>query len=404
MIFLGLGRLARFAGYEPPRAMAVVGGNQIDDVKTFSYDSDVLQLGDPVSFRIANVDGQYNGKLNIGDSLEFYPRDPDVANGIPIRSLKGLVTKIERTSDFEGGTQMTVTGADLGWHLTNNSAPLWKNLRGITFDSLLEKLIDPSWGIVGVRDGNVGNRTIRQGRQAPEVQIVAGGTVHTVAQWIVVEPGEMVADLIMRYARRFRLLVNVSQDGYLQVWSPDYSQAPSYAFHHHALTDSDRRLNNVKKAKLIESIDGVFTDLTCVGTKVIPDQADNAGKGGPAGPVGPSFGHFRGDFHAEALPFVRRNIFTDSEPFGSDGALQRARWRYERGIFDSWTLEYEVTGHSQNGRFYVPDTMCEVHDSVHNVFGNYYISAVRLERDQEKNGGTRARITIKRPNLLAGGL
>jgi len=358
-------------------------------ITQYSYDSDVLQLGDPCSVVLPNPKGLLNGKIKMGQTLELYIADPDVQGGTSIRKLKGVVISRQGSSSESQGTTVNVGGADLGWHLANNAAPLWFRLRGIRFSKLLQKVLDPSWDFAGVRSENDTNRHLKLGR-AGAIQSTQGVFDQLIPP-IQIEVGEMIADVLILYAKRERKLVNVSADGYLQIWAPAKNAAPLYTFHHHRMDEASRSENNVTKASLSESIDGLFTDVICVGTVLIPPEMVDA--------TNPNEGHFRGTYRdASQLPFVRRYTFSDGDQLTKQQADARARWKAERGRFDSLQYVAEVKGHSQGGVFFEPDTTATVHDSVVGVDGIMYVSTVRYAGDERT--GTTTTLTMRSPNLL----
>ena len=69
------------------------------------------------------------------------------------------------------------------------------------------------------------------------------------------EAGDKVFDVLAEYSRRNNLLVNVSSDGVIQVWNPDYTRKPLYKIHY---TDDDQRRqrNNVLGVRLYEALQG----------------------------------------------------------------------------------------------------------------------------------------------------
>lgn len=367
----------------------VIAGQEYGNVAQYSYDTDVLQLGDPCSVLMPNPRGVLNGKIALGDSLQFYIADPDVNGGARVQKLKGIVTSRQCSSSDGGGTVVTVGGADLGWHLANNVAPLWFRLRGIMFSALLRKVLDSSWGIIGVRAENDTNRALKLGR-AGVVQAISG-SIDSIIPPIQIEPGEMIADVLILYAKRERKLVNVSSDGYLQFWAPKKTGQPLYRFDLHSTGDARHASNNIERVTLSEAIDGLFTEVICVGTVVRPPEVLD--------PRNPNEGHFRGTHRAPAtLPFVRRFTFADGDQLTKEMADDRARWKAERGLFDSWQYVIQVRGHSQNGAFFEPDTFADVDDTVNGVQGVLYVSAVRYARDLRS--GQTTTLTLRKPGLL----
>ncbi len=378
-----------FKGARTPEVTIVVAGVEYL-AKEYSLDDDVLQLGDPFACTIANIDGENTGKIHLGDPLEVYMADPAVRGGAKLRQMKGRVIGLETSSDISGGSTITVKGADLGWHLTHTAGEPWMNLRGIRFSRLLEAVLDPAWGIAGVRAENDTNRRLRLGRAG--VQQAYKPQLGAVLPRIQIEPGEMIADLLLLYAKRERVLVNVSSDGYLQFWNPRYDTDAACSIRYHRSTEKERDRNNVLgRPRLSESIDGLYTDVGCVWTSVIPPEVRNS--------ENPNEGFHIVWYRAPgALPFPRRLVFSDGEAMSTQMAEDRARWKYERGLFDSWQYEVTLVGHSQGGAFFAADTMAEVDDTVNGVRGKFYVSAVT--RSRTLRDGTTTRLVLRKSGLL----
>jgi hypothetical protein len=333
--------------------------------------------------------GSAQPKIALGDSIQFYIADPELNGGTRVQKLKGIVTSRQSSCSDGSGTVVTIGGADLGWHLANNAAPLWFRLRGITFGALLRKVLDPSWGFAGVRAENDSNRRLKLGR-AGVVQSISG-SIDSIIPPIQIKPGEMIADVLILYAKRERKLVNVSSDGYLQFGAPAKRGEPLYRLTFTQLMIERGSLNNIERVTLSETIDGVFTETICVGTVVRPPENGD--------PRNPNEGHFRGTYRSPStLAFLRRFMFADGDQLTPDQADDRARWKTERGEFDSWQYVIQVKGHSQNGVFYEPDTFAEVDDTVNGVQGVLYVSAVRYARDLRS--GQTTTLTLRKPGLL----
>lgn len=407
-------------------------GTEYTNVKAYSYDSDILQLDDPFSVTLSNNDGALSGKLNLGERVEFFMSDPNVENGAKIQKLTGIITRRSGQSS-SGGNMVTVQGSNLGWHLSNNCAPLWFSLRGQTFQGFLDKVVDGSWGFsMPSRLGNTSNRGLKQGdrRRVSEQQqtssfkkaqaeFQAAAPKMTQAQRtqaadnlavasreliprIQVEVGQTISDVLTTFARRLNAFVNVSADGYIQLFAPDYKQPSKYTFHYHRFDYPTRNLNNVQQATLEESIDQLFTDVTAVGEVVLKPVAPDAQH--------PNLGKYQKHYKEDGksgrilLPFTRRKTFSESEYVSGKLVEGRARWTAYRGQYDAWTYTVTVKGHSGKANrdaptlFYEPDTMCEVYDDINGLSGTYYVSAVRYQRDM--SGGTTTALTIKKPNLL----
>src|SRR5579872_3273343 len=375
---------------------------EFNNVEEYCYDTDVLTLGDPFSVTLSNVDGAISGQVNVGDTVKFFISDPNVAGGAKVQKLQGIITSTDMIDDPQQGCKITITGADLGWHLANNCGPLFHRYRGRSLNQILADVIDPSWNLQGVRQGNDFNRKAKLGRQG----VIPKTTAYQVVPPIQWEPGMMIADVLIPLARRQKFLLNVSADGFLQFFKPvdaaqgfdvpNQNQYVLYTFHHHKVTEKSRSKNNVKSVRLRQSLDGVYTQVTCVGQVAYPPYANTASD--------PNAGRKRGDFtNAAAAPFKRYVSFSDADQFDTAAATSRAQWKWQRGQFDSWVYEVTVSGHSQVGpngefNFYEPDTLCQIDDTVFGVSGTFYVSACRYSRTIGK--GTETTLTIRKAGVL----
>lgn len=393
-----------------------INGVESDLIKQYSYDSDILQLGDPFAVILPDPHNRYSGVLE-GQSIKLNMASPLVGNGQKVQKITGVVTQVIRECSKGGGTVLNVAGADLGWHLCNNDAPIWKRLPGMTFAKLYALLVDPTWGFTGFRAGNDQNARIKMGGNYARGTVMAGDNkVYPIVQ---IEPGDKPADIFIQYAKLANKLVNVSQDGQLQLFAPNYGPPPgtvptaagtfgtadpiAYRFYNYREDDRRNKYNNTESARLTRKLDGRWTKAVCVGTRVIPlEQGTN--------PNDPNANSFRGTFTLPtgvlanesvfpSLGFNRLTAFADPDRLSRDQATARAQWKIRRGQFDSWIYEVTVRGHSQGGNFYEPDTIAEVTDTVLGVSGTLYVSAVRYERDL--GTGQLTRLTLRQPRLLA---
>jgi prophage tail gpP-like protein len=373
------------------RVTVLVAGTEYSDIKSYTIDSNVLTLADTFEFQLANLDGAHSGDINEGDPVAVYIEDPAVNSGSRNLILMGLVTGIDLVSDTSGGTTMTIQGADLGWHLVNNCGPLFKTLMGLTFQKFLDAVIDSTWGFrLPSRTDNDTNRRLNQGRAAIAS---ARSAVDVFIPPVCFEAGQQIGDTLIQYAQRAHQLANVSSDGYLQIWTPRYDTPAAFTLHYHKSTEPERRLNNVKAPiRISRNIDGLYTKVICVGTVAVPSVMPS--------PDNPHAGTFRGEWSDEtALPFNRLFTFSDGDALTPERAANRAKWKANRGKFDSWIAQYTAIGHSAGGTLFAPDTMCGVNDTVHGVHGSYYISARRFVRSM--TGGTTTVLELRRPNLLS---
>lgn len=377
-------------GSTPPTLVNTVG---------FSYSSDVLALGDPFSVTIPNPRGQYTDKFLRGQCVKLMLRNPNVLGNALTTKHLGIITR-RRQSVSARGSSIQIDCADLGWHLANNDAPLYYKLQyGRLYDLLTDPAwIDPSWGIQGIDVDSATNRLLRQNvnngraQAAIDAQAVLGALTY-----IQVEPGDKVADHIAGYCRRINRIVNVSCDGYIQVWRPSFNREPKFRIELHDVDDPSRNRNGVIDCYVEEDISSIWTRITCIGEIVGGDLALD--------PANQNAAKRRGDFvNPFALPFEHRRTFADGDIFDYPEARAQALWAYNRGIFDSWQAVYIVRGHwqrpasGQRAWWWESDEMCAVDDTVNGLSGNFYISSVRCDRDEQ---GDRTVVTLRKPCLQA---
>lgn len=361
--------------------------------KEWSLVDDVLNVADAASFTIANDDGENTGKIVPGQKIIIDESDPDVANGQWTRQFTGRVTTVEDGSDLAGGSIIAVTAMDLGWHLTQcHGKPLTK-LQGITIGQMLERLIDPSWGISAtVTNGNLLNTRLKQGRTGVARLFVPPKTI---LPFIQVEPGQSPFEIIRTYVAREGLLINMGANGDMILFRPDYStdDLKYDSIEYHGSKDDRRTRNNVVgRPTLRLSIDGMYSEVQCWSTVVKPTLVQEA-----AISNNPNAAYVHETFRppSNPLPFSRLFVFSDGEAINSTMRRNRAVWKWQMDAFNSWEYTAEVPRHSSGGIFYTSNAMVTVNDSVRGVAATYYIQAVR--RSVTMQGGIRTRLTIRKP-------
>lgn len=378
-----------------------IDGQRVAEVEEFDYSSDILAVGEEAHITIPNPDGRYTGKLAAGQLVEFLMRDPAVNGGAPTLKHRGRITRRKARADAQGGSVLSLVSADLGWHLLKCCAPLWFNLKRVR----LRRMVDPNYsspgrkkaipslvneaayrfGFKGVRASNVLNRTTKLGLNVQKAEGQDG--IDNVFA-IQAEPGDLIYDLITNQARRFNLLVNVSVDGYIQLWNPDYSQRPLYSLY----SIPAYSFNNIIDAEEDISLDTMFTEVTCVGQQVQWE--------GDLDPDNPNAGKKRGQFsRPNLLPFVHRMTYADPEMFSRGLAQKGAEWRWKRSWFDAYQLRITVPDLHQNGIWWESDTMANVNISQLGLYRNLYIQSVQC-RVNKQTGATTA-ILLREPGLLS---
>ena len=282
-----------------PKVEVEINGETIDKIGSYTYDSDLLQLGDPCCVVIPDPYSQYT--INEGDPFRLWMTDPDVGGGKRVPKLRGLVTDVMTSCEEGRGTTHTVAAADLGWHLVNDDAPIWRRIVGRTYKGLFDLLVDPTWGFAGFRAENDSNVRLKLGGNYARATATAGDTQRPPIMQI--EPGEKPADRLIEYAKLINRLVNVSADGYLQLFKPRYDTPVVAKFYRFGASSADRVKNNIQHAQLSRSLATRWTKSICVGTNLIP-----ATEG--VDPNNPNVNSFRGTY--EVTPSVASDFVSAS--------------------------------------------------------------------------------------------
>jgi len=404
------------------------------DIKNFSLRVDIQQLYDPFGFTVANPKGELNYILDAVDEKHLVPirihhADPFVNSGAPRLWARGVITRATSHSGL-GGSAITLSGFDLGFLLTS-CAPFGKdsNLQGLSWPRLAQKLIDSSWlqpggslgklqgqnqyglrAIIGISTG----RQIRQGRidaqterLRTEVQALAARAANRTeiliannlnfkafTPKIMVQPGETVGDILIRYAKFDRRFVNVTPDGDLAFFQPDYSTPPQFVFNYNYDDTADR--NNVLDGT--RNVDGskVYNLVECVGSLLyglaIAEQ-DNPLEGMTWGFA---------DRRSPDGYFLRRLTFADNERYNNTRCQDRARWRYAQGVYASETVSLTAQGHSQNGIPFTENARGTVRSNKLGVNRVMYMTAIEYHQQEQGQGiSTTSNITLKKDKLWA---
>lgn len=404
------------------------------DIRTFSLQGDVRSLYDPFSFELANPDGDFNYMLGYRHyPIRIWHSDPFVQDGREILIFRGIIVNIEQRHDKSSGTVLAISGYDLGWLMTS-CAPYWINMKGWKWPEVAQNLIGTvkSWTTPPRKDGHgfrldsrghifiqTGNRVrdIRMGRQDAEYAKLSRDidklaksrgvsrqqvlqdynfNIFAINPRIQIEPGETVGDILTRYARYDQRLVNVTPDGDIQVFQPDYRQAPSYVLNFHRDENRAGFNGQIISAQYTLSGDPIYNDVACVGANLFglafndtadPNENKTKGRYFDYNVVGPN-----------GASYLRRCSFADGERWTNERAKVRAKWRFQQNLFEGETLTYTVQGHSMQGVPFIEGTRAEVHDTINGVNRIMYVARVQRSTGPQ---GTQSVLMLKPDGILA---
>jgi hypothetical protein len=364
-----------------------IDGDEVDEVESGDYSSDVLALPDFCNVTISGL-RKYRGKFQLGQSVELWMSNPAVQGGNWIKRFAGIVVKRNPQGRAKEGDVINLTIADRGWHLLG-MAPLWFNLlQAKSLADLITQMLDPSFGIKDVVGGNLNNK-LKQ--NVSTVRALQPQQDRTPIFHVQIEPGEDYLSVIRGYATRDNKLVNMGLDDKLQLWLPDYGRAPDYVIRN-GMPDA-----NVMSYDVTEDADKLFTEVECVGEQLFPERETDEND--------PNFTKKRGKVtHPGALPFRRALTFGDPEMTARGKAQAMAEWKYMRMLFDAWMGVYVLPEHFQVsdngvGKFFESDAMIDLFDDIVGAYGRMYLRAVRCRFS--KGEDDTAELVVHKPGLLS---
>jgi hypothetical protein len=387
--------------------------------KSFSLTSSLTNIYDGFIFELDNADGRNDKVLNANihrwTPIVIRHADPLVDGGKSIPAMMGVITRVEANADDQPST-ITVSGYDLG-KLFDSCGPVWYRIRGHTWQQLLDACIDASWraapatggiqwGIQGVRGQNL-NKKIKIGRYAAVQDY--GTKYQQFVPPVQIEPGETVYDTLSRYARLTGYqgqttgsLVNVSADGWVQIFNPDDSanDPPLYSFVYDRPTEREPKNQRIKSGRLILDGEQLYSEYRVYGSIIVrpgdPNKLDN---------LNPNAGKFKAISSMPGYLGVNRlSASNDGECYLQSQADARVEWRRRMALYNETTLPYTVAGHcwpGPDGRWVpiVEGNICELDDRRLRRKGRYLIESVTRSQ-QDAPGGTTTRLVLKPVGLL----
>jgi hypothetical protein len=385
------------------RARIEIGGLAVNEVTGFSYSSDVMAVGDTCNLVVVNEQRRYNRTLRRGDLLKIFMRNPRVNGGAEALKFLGRVITREAETSAQVGHLLHLGCADLGWHLKNCCAELWRQLEFITYPQFLDPSAATSlfsetvhrFGFRGLRSDNLPNRLLKQGLAPLKAELAS---FFDPLSRVEVDAGDTIHDKLVGPLRRENKLLNVSVDGFIQVWTPNYAKPAEYQIRRRGTQ------SNLLEGRHWESCETTYTEVECVGEQFGQELYTDGTDPHATKRLGVYPDPIKDKDVAAGVPFVHRLTFNDPEMYREELAYQLAKWKWQQGQYDSEYFEYLVPEHWQIGpdgvaRWWEPDAICDLDDEEFGVSGRYYVHSVFYETDAES--GDTTRVVLRRPDLLA---
>jgi prophage tail gpP-like protein len=313
----------------------IIGGAEYTGWDSFDVETDFRQPADAFSMSAPNEQAALAGKISPGDAAKV----------IFDRGLvfEGVVDDVEYSGNADE-ERVRLTGRDKFAHLVDNSATPG-TYRDTTLLTLAQRLTS-DW----ISTWQLGT-----------------GITLTTNKLIKVEPGDTIFDVLMKVAKKDRVVLWFSADGIAHIGRPNYTQDPK----HQIVYRTDGLGNNALQHRVAESWRDRYATVIVDGT----GRADSTNWG--------KHTHRRAvDTDAEVQG--PRQIILVEELANIKQARERAELEIEGGAFDGLVLNYTMAGHygtpyktGDTSELYDADQRATVLDEPAGIDGAYWISRRR---------------------------
>lgn len=340
----------------------IVGANAWTNWTSYECEADFLTPADSWTVEAANPTVAQLASLIPGTVVQV------LVDKVP--ALKGWLERKQIRRTRTGGLLVTLSGRDYAGPLVDCMPPATWSFTSTPLQAVAQAALT-ELGVASTVDASA------EAAQ-PRARIKA-------------EPGETYWQVLVRYAKKLRLMVWMTPAGVLRIGRPSYTSAPLATLVNGA-TDATRATTNVLESIYSNDIAGRYSQVTVVG------QA--AGGGGLwSSAAQATVTGVATDPELSALGLVRPITIDDGDVRSYGEAIDRAKWEISRKKFAGEQLQYVVPGHGPTrGQVWAPDQQVTVQDDLAGVVGVWWIAGRRLTKDRER--GTRTTLELRPPNTL----
>lgn len=369
----------------------VLGGISYGNWTDVEIDSDILTPADSFSLTacvpardapgikpVVSRRDMFNA-LRAGATCEVY-----IGND---KQMVGFIDKPRYSGDRQRA-RIQLSGRDKGGYLVDSEANaiLAENF---TVETLVEKLLDPSFKIRDVIDSNEANRDLLLGkddkrRLQSEAPVPSAEKPRKSTK---IDPGRSIASIIDEHTRRLDLTWWMTAAGELFIGKPNYNQQVAYEFVLADAGNKDAKRNNVESWSFEEDIADRYSEIRVNGSGfgVKGDTFDTQ-------KAAPRFTATATDSELVQRGIVRQLIIPDYDITSQQEAQKRADYEMGRRKFLSTSISLTVPGFRQGDRLYAIDTLASVRIDEAGIDGTYYVSQRQFIVDRSKK---RTRLTLR---------
>jgi prophage tail gpP-like protein len=321
-------------------------------------------------------------------SLELSRPETTVAPGAQCKlyindelALTGITDRVTRSYD-KGGVKLTVEGRDLMGLLVDSCCTTFMTLKGVTLQSLAQRLLAKTPFInrsqIEYQEGLVAAKR-KTGQPA-----TGGGSLSTVdvpQAYAQIEPGMTIFEVLSNYAKSRGFMFFSLPNGTFIFGRPKAQGAAAFSL----TCQKPGPHNNVLSGEEIQDISRRFSQVTVMGQQ----QGTNA--------LAAAAINTSATVTDSTFPFYKPFVALDNNDQQSPAL--HARLLLEKQKHDGYSLTYRTSGHTQNGKAWTVNELCNVRDDVLGVNGTYLIFGRTFE--MSKDEGTHTHLKLGPPGLVA---
>ncbi len=301
------------------------------------------------------------------------------------RQMAGVIDDV----DFSGDRQLAklkISGRDLGGFLVDSEAKHIKTTK-YTIKTMIEALLDRSWGIRNVIVSNEDNRKILLGKKDKKKPTAATPTfLKPIArERTKIDPGQRIAAILDIHTKRLGITWWLTAHGDLFIGKPNYSQDAAYHFYAYARGKKGKD-TNVESWTVTRSTSDRFSEI-----KVVGQGIGEPAKLFVAATSKPKYVATVQDPDLVERGIVRKQIISDSDILSSTEAKNRADHEMGMRRLKGLTITLTVPGFRQGDRLYAVDTLATVKIEEADIDGTYYVTQRRFT---ETRGKRRTQLTL----------
>ncbi len=327
-----------------------IDGMQINNFLSYTIESDIYTADDAFSVELANPEIQ----VKEGHRCELY------VNGE--LELTGIIDRVTRSYDKDG-LKLRVEGRDLMGLLVDSYCEEFITLQGISVKALAERLLRKVPFINRkkiIYQDNFSGKLKKKAKGESSIALL--DAPHNFSH---IEPGMTIFEVLKDYAGSRGLMFFCLPDGTMVFGKPKEKGEPVFSI----ICTKDGKDNNVLEGEMIKDISKRYSKITVIGQQQGLDGID-------ANAI-----NTKATIEDKDFPFYKPMVAKNNNDYQSPKL--HARMLLEKLRHEGFQLNYKVPGHSQNGKNWTINELCNVKDEILNVEGTYLIYGRTFEMSKQ---------------------